>query len=165
MARALQEVVTLLNRLIQTEYDAVETRRAAVAQVENAVDRHELGLMLADHRGHVDDLALVVRNLGGEPLSHGDLRQLLDNRNRRDKRDSPRVVLAPVSGVLETLRGQEESTRDAYAEATSRPGVPIDVLAVLERLLADEHRHISWLRERLESTYPPRPTRPGERPA
>jgi bacterioferritin (cytochrome b1) len=157
MARVLQEVVTLLNRLIRTEYDAVETRRAAVAQVGDAVDRHELGLMLADHRGHVDDLALVVRNLGGEPLSHGDLRQLLD---RRDRRDKPLVVRAPVSGILEALRGQEEGTRDAYAEATSLPGVPIDVLAVLERLLADEHRHISWLVGRLASTSPPRPTRP-----
>jgi hypothetical protein len=152
MARVIQDVVMLLNRLIQTEFDAVEARRAALVHFADSGDRHLVGVMLADHRGHVDDLAMVVRNLGGEPLSHGDLRRLLGSR-------PPPVVPAALDHpVLETLRRHEEGTRDAYREATSRPGVPIDVLGVLDRLLADEHRHLSWLTSRFEEA--PRRRRP-----
>ena len=150
MVRVIQDVVTLLNQLIQTEYDTVEARRAAVTQVAGVDDGHHFTAMLADHRGHVDDLAVVVRNLGGEPLSHGDLRRLL-------AQGRPGVAtVAGEHGALDALRRFEERTREAYEEAASLPGIPVDVHEVLERLLADERRHLSWLKTR----RPPTLTRP-----
>jgi uncharacterized protein (TIGR02284 family) len=141
MARVIQDVVSLLNRLIQLDYDAIDACKAAVAQVTDPRDRQQLALALADHRAHADELAVVVRNLGGDPASPGALRQ--------SRRKIALDVTESERALLETLRRNEESARAAYQDATSQPGVPLDVLAALERNLADEHKHLAWLMGRL----------------
>jgi uncharacterized protein (TIGR02284 family) len=148
MVRIIKEVVALLNRLIQLDHDAIATYRAAINHVTKDEDRSQLGWILGNHRRHADELTFVVRNLGGDPASHGDLRQAW----RRG-----RVSLGALSGehdVLEALRGSEADAVAAYADAASQPGIPMDVRSVLERQLADERRHHAWLSERLEAAPP-----------
>jgi uncharacterized protein (TIGR02284 family) len=144
MARVIREVVTLLNQLIHLEYDAIEACRSAVARVTDSEDRGRLGELLGDHRRHVDELADVVRNLGGEPAGVGDLRQALVR---------GRVALGALVGeraMLEAIRRNEWDIAAAYGRAASQPGVPVDVLAVLERHLCDERGHHAWVNERLD---------------
>jgi len=103
-----------------------------------------LDATLEDHRGHVDELAVVVRNLGGEPASPSDLRPL----------GPPRRLPGPLNdehALLEALGRNEEGARAAYEDAASLPGVPLDVLAALERNLADQRKHLAWLAGRLET--------------
>jgi uncharacterized protein (TIGR02284 family) len=144
MARVIRDVVVLLNRLIQLHYDAIDACKAAVAHVEDPRARQQLGATLEDHRGHVDELAVVVRNLGGEPASPSDLRP---PRAKRRSAASPEGEHA----FLEALGQNEEGARAAYEDATSLPGVPLDVLAALERNLADQRKHLAWVARRLEA--------------
>ena len=142
MSRMLRDVVALLNRLIQLDYDAIEACKAALARVTDPRDREQLGAALGDHRRHIDELAILVRNLGGEPASQGDLRQA----SAKGK-----VVLGGLAGegaVLEAMQENEEEARRAYEHAASQPGVPVDVLAVLERNLAHETEHVARLADR-----------------
>jgi len=150
MPRTLKDVVALLNRLIQLDHDAIEACKAAMDRVARSEDREQLGAILADHRRHAEELGLVVRNLGGHPASHGDLRQVLTR---------GKVVLGALSGeraVLEAVRGNEAEAVLAYADAVSQPGIPVDVMTVLERQLAVERRHHDALGTRLEPNPPPR---------
>ncbi len=146
MARAIKDVVALLNRLIQLDHDAIEACKAAMDRVVRTEDRAQLAAILADHRRHTEELAFVVRNLGGDPASHGDLRQALTK---------GKVVLGALSGeraVLEAVRGNEAEAVAAYADAVSQRGIPVDVMTVLERQLAVERRHHAALGARLESS-------------
>jgi hypothetical protein len=118
--------------------------------VTRSEDRAQLVAILADHRSHAEELGIVVRNLGGHPAGHGDLRQVLTR---------GKVVLGALSGeraVLEAVRGNEAEAVSAYADAVSQPGIPVDVITVLERQLAVERRHHSTLGTRLEPNPPPR---------
>jgi uncharacterized protein (TIGR02284 family) len=143
MARMIRDVVVLLNRLIQLHYDSIDACKAAVGHVGDPRARQHLAATLEDHRGHVDELAVVVRNLGGEPASPGDLRL-----PRPRKRSEGSVQ--GEQALLERLRRKEEGARTAYEDAASLPGVPLDVLAALERNLADERKHLAWVALRLE---------------
>jgi uncharacterized protein (TIGR02284 family) len=142
MARVIRDVVVLLNRLIQLHYDAIDACKAAVARIEDPRARLQLGATLEDHRGHVDELAVVVRNLGGEPASPSDLRPL-----RTAGRHAPAADCEHA--LLEALGRNEEGARAAYEDAASLPGVPLDVLAALERNLADQRKHLAWVQSRL----------------
>jgi uncharacterized protein (TIGR02284 family) len=153
MARVIRDVIALLNRLIQLHYDAIDSCKAAAAHVTDPRDRAQLAAALEDHRGHVDELAVVVRNLGGEPASRGDLRST-GARRQTVAQALAGVLLAGSSeeveqAVLEAFRRNEEGARAAYEDATSLPGVPLDVLAALERNLADERKHLDWVARRL----------------
>lgn len=143
MARVIRDVVVLLNRLIQLHYDAIDACKDAVAHVDDPRARQQISATLEDHRGHVDELAVVVRNLGGEPASPSDLRPLRPKKRPRGP-EGEHVW-------LEMLGRNEEGARAAYEDATSLPGVPLDVLAALERNLADQRKHLAWVERRLEA--------------
>lgn len=148
MARRIRDVIALLNRLIQLDDDSIEACKVAIARLRDSDDRKELSALLADHRRHVDDLAFVVRNLGGEPAAHGDLRQVLTK---------GKIVLGGLTGehaVLEAMRSDEADVAAAYEQAASQPGIPVDVLKVLERNRDDERNHQHWLAGRLSAGQP-----------
>jgi uncharacterized protein (TIGR02284 family) len=154
MSRIIQDVVVLLNRLIQLDYDATEASKAALAFFVDPRDTQHLATSLADHRRHIDDLAIVVRNLGGAPAANG---------NRRQMATRGKVVIGGLTGdraILEAMRSNEEATRAAYEDAASLPGVPVDVLAVLERNLSDERAHLAEIVQRLNALRPPIPSVP-----
>jgi uncharacterized protein (TIGR02284 family) len=147
MARMLREVISLLNRLIQLDYDSIEAHKSAISRLSDPGDLAQLGAFVVEHRRHVDELAFIVRNLGGEPASHGDLRQVLAK---------GKVVLGGLRGglegdhaVLEAMRGNEAESASHYEAAASQPGIPVDILAVLERSCADERKHKAWFATRL----------------
>ncbi len=144
MARMLNDVIALLNRLIQVDNAAIEPYKPAKARLEDSVDRAEFGAFLADHRRHVEALTIVVRNLGGEPVGHGDLRQVL----LRGRVDLHGLVEAGV--LIEAMRTNEAQATAVYESAASQPGIPVDVVAVLQQNLVDERRHHAWIVSRLE---------------
>jgi uncharacterized protein (TIGR02284 family) len=144
----LEDVIALLNRLVALEYDAIEAYKAASVRLSASGDQAHLAEFVADHRRHVTELGAVVRNFGGEPVSHGDLRQVVTK---------GKVLLGGLSGesaVLEAMRSNEAGTTRAYEDAMGMPGVPVDVLALLERHRDDERRHRDWMARRIGSTTP-----------
>src|SRR5258708_31622554 len=104
MALMMRDIVNLLNDLIELDYDAIEAYKAAIGRLSDVGDKTQLGQFMADHRRHVSELSLVVRNLGGSPPDHGDLKQVLTK---------GRVVLAGLTGekaILEATKSNEDDT-------------------------------------------------------
>ena len=153
MRPAIQGVVVRLNRLIEIEYDALESCSAAadgLAESE-AEDRRRLEVFIADHRRHVDELASIVRNLGGEPASVRDLRRVL-GRGRAREAERGLDAMFTVEGaraVIESLRDMEGRAARAYNLSASQLGIPVDVLALIERNGRDERAHVDWIESRL----------------
>ena len=153
MARMLNEVIALLNRLIQIDHAAIETYKTVKVQLGDSVDGAEFGAFLADHRRHVDALTIVVRNLGGEPVSHGHVRKGL----RASTVDLRGLIEEGV--LIEAMRAHEAEATAVYENAASQPGIPVDVVAVLKQNLVDERRHHAWIVARLEAARRARPAR------
>jgi rubrerythrin len=131
MARMIREVIAVLNELIALDYGAIDTFKAATARLRTLTDKTQVGQLMADHRRHVSELSLLVKNLGGEPVRHDAAPA------RRTSAD-----------VFEDIRAEEEAIASAYEEAATKQGIPIDVVAVLERNLAHERTHLAWLARR-----------------
>jgi hypothetical protein len=153
MRPAIQGVVVRLNRLIEIEYDALESCSAAADGLADgeADDRRRLNVFIADHRRHADELASIVRNLGGEPASVRDLRRVLGRGRARDADLGPEaiVTLNGVRAVIESLRDMEQRAARAYNLSASQLGIPVDVLALIERNGRDERAHVDWIESRL----------------
>ena len=65
--------VTLLNDLIQLEYDTMAAYRAAIDRIDSLVVRRELAQFFADHETHTRELSTCVERFGGRPKTGGDL--------------------------------------------------------------------------------------------
>jgi hypothetical protein len=154
MAKKLQDVVALLNQLIQLDYAAIDATKTAVGQCADGLERQELAASLEEHRDHIDGLAVLVRNLGGEPACPSDLWRVQPRRSSVPPRPSippaPIVHTAGEKAALEALWRAEESVCAAYERATSLPGVPLDVLAALEKHLQHERRHAAAAAQRAD---------------
>lgn len=139
MARIIRDAIALLNRLIQLDRSAVEAYKEVMTRVGDPVELAQLAAFVGDHRRHVDELAMLVRNLGGDPASQSDLRGAL----ARGTVAVPGSYGGPT--WLEALRTREANAVATYEDAVSQPGIPVDVLAILERSLHDERKHHSWI--------------------
>ncbi|HZU83082.1 MAG TPA: ferritin-like domain-containing protein [Polyangiaceae bacterium] len=141
MTRIIRDAIALLNRLIELDWRVIDTYRLALARAAavDAPDAAQLAAFIADHRRHIDELALIVRNLGGEPQSRSDLRG-----------ERGAVAAAALGDPAEprawrrALSTGEAQAMAAYEDAASRPGIPVDIVAALERGLRDEQRHCAW---------------------
>ncbi len=119
MAELLRQVIAVLNRLIHLEHDAIDACRFAVGGTTDRGDRARFSSWTECHRRHVEELASLVRSLGGEP--------------------APRVLrVSWPSFSQDILHAVHRRIASAYADAVSQPGIPVDVLAMLERTLAEE---------------------------
>jgi hypothetical protein len=119
MAELLRQVVAVLNRLIHLEHDAIDACRFAVGGTTDRGARERFAAWTENHRRHVEELTSLVRSLGGEP--------------------APRVLrVSWPSFSLDIVRAVHRRIASAYADAASQPGIPVDVLAMLERTLAEE---------------------------
>lgn len=119
MAELLRQVIAVLNRLIHLEHDAIDACRFAVGGTTDRRERARFSSWTECHRRHVEELASLVRNLGGEP--------------------APRVLrVSWPSFSLDIVYAVHRRMASAYAEAASQPGIPMDVAALLHRTLAEE---------------------------
>jgi hypothetical protein len=145
VSRILKDVVARLNALIRLDHDAIAAYKVAVLELRSPRDVDRIRAALADHRRHVDDLALLVRNLGGEPASHRDLRQLLAGGPPPIRPSG--LPSGPIEerAILEAIHKNEQGCLEAYESAASQPGIPVDVRESMERNRNDERRHLMWL--------------------
>ena len=63
-----------------------------------------------------------------------------------------KVVLRGItgdSGILKAMKSNEDETNEAYEQALARNDVTANIRDILERNLADERRHRTWIEERL----------------
>ena len=134
-ARIDSDLAHVLNHLLHLGYDLSGAYKTAIARLEDPELTKRLQHIDDSHEGHLRELSDCVLNLGEMPTTSGDLHGLLER---------GRVILGDLrgpSGILKAMAANEEEMCSAYRAALARPGVPIEVSAVLSRSLAHETRH------------------------
>lgn len=152
-----KQIGDLLHQLIELDYDAIEAYRAAIARLEDGGDRAQLATFMADHERHVRELTSVLIGLGRKAPEGADLKQVLTK---------GKVVLAALVGdraVLRAMKTNEDDTNTAYERAFRRNDLPSNVRTIIEKNLADERRHRSWIEMRLGVEAPDSAVRPSQR--
>jgi len=130
--------VSVLNDLIQLEYDTMAAYRAAIDRIDSVGVRRELAQFFSDHEAHTRTLATCVERYGGHPKSGGDLKQLWTR---------GRVILADLAGdeaVLSALGHIETDMHRAYERAQTELRTFADppLAAAFEAALAHEDSHV-----------------------
>ena len=103
---------------------------------------------MEDHERHMRELASLVQQLGEQAATEGDIKQVLTK---------GKVAIAGLindRAIFFAMKTNEDDTNTAYERAVRRTDLPTAVRAVLERNLADEHRHRAWFEARLGQDQP-----------
>jgi uncharacterized protein (TIGR02284 family) len=140
-----RKTITLLNDLIHLDYDAVAAYQAAITRLTDRADQAQLLRFMDDHLRHIGDLAFIVRENGGAPVTEADFKMVLTK---------GKVVIAGLRGdkaILEAMKSNEDATNAAYERALREPLGSMHVRQALERNLNDERRHRAWIEQRLGS--------------
>jgi uncharacterized protein (TIGR02284 family) len=135
---------SLLEDLIQLDYDAADAYQAAVDRLENSSYRSYLGEFKRDHLRHITELGDILSSMGRTPPKEGDMKALLTK---------GKVVIAGLMGdesILQAMRTNEADTNTAYERAVNFKGLRANTRDVLERGLEDERRHCEWILETLK---------------
>jgi uncharacterized protein (TIGR02284 family) len=135
---------SLLEDLIQLDYDAADAYQAAVDRLENSSYRSYLGEFKRDHLRHITELGDILSSMGRTPPKEGDMKALLTK---------GKVVIAGLMGdesILQAMRTNEADTNTAYERAVNFKGLQANTRDVLERGLEDERRHCEWILETLK---------------
>ncbi len=149
------QLVSALCAEIELDFDAIEAYEAAIARLDDALDKERFLDFRDDHVRHVTELSEFVVELGGTPPTKGDAKALLT------KGKVVILGLAGAKGVLEAMKSNEEDTNAAYERLCMRSDVPGRLLLVLQRALADERRHRAYIEQRLASPTKPRTSAPS----
>ncbi|WP_394830698.1 ferritin-like domain-containing protein [Pendulispora rubella] len=144
MVGTQKDLVSLLNQLLELDYDAIEAYKAAIARLKDTADRAQLASYMHDHERHIRELGDEIVAMGARPSNGPDMKQVLTK---------GKVVLSALIGdrlILIAMRTNENDTNTAYERAVDRTDLPQHLRAILERNLTDERRHRAWLAQRIE---------------
>ena len=114
---------TLLNNLIELDYDAIEAYEAAIERLDNAAYRQTLEQFCQDHINHTLNLGQILRSRGETPPDGPSAKRLLTK---------GKVVMADILGdeaILKAMLSNEGDTNTAYDRATSNMSVPPEIEA------------------------------------
>ncbi|CAI8949807.1 DUF2383 domain-containing protein [Methylocaldum szegediense] len=135
-------VETLIN-LIELDFDATAAYAAAIKRIDDGGIGDRLGEFMSDHQRHIQELSRIVRDLGRVPPTEADFKAVLTQ---------GKVIIGNIAGdkgILLAMKSNEDDTNQAYRQALQRSDILPVARPVLERNLADEHRHRVWIEERL----------------
>ena len=135
---------SLLEDLVQLDYDAADAYQAAIDRLEDARLRNTLAEFKRDHLRHITELGDILSSMGRTPPKEGDMKALLTK---------GKVVIAALMGdesILQAMRTNEADTNTAYERAVQFKGLQANTREVLQRGLEDERRHCEWILEQLK---------------
>lgn len=139
MAVANEDLTKHLNELIALDYDAIAAYDQAIDRLQDPTCKSELSNFKRDHEQHVRDLGRLVSQYGGTPRQRGDAKQMVTQ---------GMVVIRSITGdkgIMKAMKTNEDQTNAKYEKAVQMRDIPNDVRTVLEKNLADERRHRSWI--------------------
>ncbi len=146
MAKAVHE---LLNKLILSDYDAIEAYQAAIDRLTGLNDKRQLERFKDDHRRHIAELGELVRHMGSAPPGAPDLKRIVVK---------GKVLLGGLIGdeaILRAMKSNEDGTNDAYGDASAKSDAfPQEVRLAITRGLDDERRHREWIERRIGMSTP-----------
>jgi uncharacterized protein (TIGR02284 family) len=135
---------SLLEDLIQLDYDAADAYQAAIDRLQNSSYRSSLAEFKRDHLRHITELGDILSSMGRTPPKEGDMKALLAK---------GKVVIAGLIGdeaILQAMRTNEADTNTAYERAVNFKGLQANTQDALQRGLEDERRHCEWILEQLK---------------
>jgi len=139
------EILNQLEKLIQLDVDATHAYDQAIKNVGEQPIKDKLILFQGDHRRHVDLLSAKVVELGGTPPEFAS-----DFKGFFISGFTALRSLTGTKGALEAMETNEKLTTSKYQEA-AKLGWPSDISTIIQSNLADEQRHLSFVREALSS--------------
>jgi uncharacterized protein (TIGR02284 family) len=137
------KVSSLLNDLIELDYDAIEAYEAAIERLKDVNIRAQMERFCEDHRRHVMTLSPILSDMGMTPPLQGDIKRVLTK---------GKVVLGALMGdkaILMAMKTNEDDTNTAYDRAVGRSDLTVQLREILSRHLADERRHRAWIEAQL----------------
>jgi rubrerythrin len=135
------EILNQLEKLIQLDVDATHAYDQAIKNVDDQAIKDKLVLFQGDHRRHIDLLSAKVLELGGTPP---DLTS--DFKGFFISGFTALRSLTGTKGALEAMETNERLTTTKYQDA-SQLVWPTDISSIIQSNLADEQRHLSFIRE------------------
>jgi uncharacterized protein (TIGR02284 family) len=138
------EIGKRLHDLAQLDIDAVHAYEQAIERVGYDDIREKLRDFQDDHRRHIESLSAFLRDLDVKPPDSPDLKGYLI-----EGFTAIRSVTG-TKGALEAMEGNEKLTNRKYGEASALD-FPPEILKVVKSNLADEERHLGYIREILKT--------------
>jgi rubrerythrin len=138
----MSKVIDVMNDKIQLDLDAMVAYDKAIEACDNSEVKAALAEFRSDHVRHVQDLSEAVLRAGAEPQRTRDLKGFVIQ-------GFTEIVSHGDRSALMAMRGNEELTNRLYEAALKRDLTP-DVRALLEKNLADERRHLAWIKDALD---------------
>ncbi|MEO9629753.1 MAG: ferritin-like domain-containing protein [Sulfitobacter sp.] len=129
----------LVRNLLILEHDAIAAYEATIERLDSADYRQQIESFRRDHEAHVQDLSRIADSLGVEKPMEGDMKQWLT---------TGKVALADIAGdgaILKAMKTNEDDTVAAYQQALDNAATNAELRPVIEKGLADERRHRSWM--------------------
>jgi uncharacterized protein (TIGR02284 family) len=134
--------IEMLEHLMALDFDAIEAYDAAIERLDNEQWKAQLMTFRNDHERHTEELAPLIRSMGGTPPDGSDAKAMLT---------AGKVKMANMMGdeaILKAMRTNEDDTNTAYERALAK--CPPEACDMLARALDDEHRHREWIVATLE---------------
>lgn len=139
------EILNNIEKLIHLDVDATHAYDQAIKNVNEPMIKDKLVQFQADHRRHIDLLSAKVLELGGIPPElTSDFKGFLISGFTALR------SLTGTKGALEAMETNEKLTTAKYDEA-SKKDFPADILSIIQGNLADEQRHLSFVREAIST--------------
>jgi len=139
------DILDNLEKLIHLDVDATHAYDQAIKNVQEQVIKEKLIQFQADHRKHIDLLSAKVLELGGTPPElTSDFKGFIISGFTALR------SLTGTKGALEAMETNERLTTSKYEEACKKD-FPADILSILQSNYADEQRHLSFVREAIQT--------------
>lgn len=135
------EILNQLEKLIQLDVDATHAYDQAIKNVDDPAIKEKLVLFQGDHRRHIDLLSAKVLELGGTPPELTS-----DFKGFFISGFTALRSLTGTKGALEAMETNEKLTTSKYQDAAKLVW-PTEVSTLIQSNLADEQRHLSYVRE------------------
>ena len=135
------EILSQIEKLIQLDVDATHAYDQAIKNVDDQAIKDKLVLFQGDHRRHIDLLSAKVLELGGTPPELSS-----DFKGFFISGFTALRSLTGTKGALEAMETNEKLTTSKYQDAAQLVW-PTDLSSIIQSNLADEQRHLSFVRE------------------
>ena len=133
----------ILKSLIHLDVDATHAYDQAIKNVDDPLIKDKLILFQGDHRRHIETLSTKMQELGGTPP-----KPTSDFKGFFISGFTALRSLTGTKGALEAMETNERLTTSKYEKASALD-LPADIAIIIRANLADEQRHLSFIREAL----------------
>lgn len=132
------EAVATLNGLIHLDSDAIRAYEQAIAACKVTEVKDRLTSFMLDHKRHVEQLGVAVRNLGAEPPKDRDIKGFLIE-------GFTAVLSMGDHSALLAMRGNEVLTTRTY-DAARKANLTDELRILVDHNYQDEVRHLEWIK-------------------